>query len=80
MINFKYAAKGPSGKTVEGNISATSKAEAVAELRRQNLVVMRLDATKGGGAKSRVSFSNITIGGLRVKKSEVVDSVHAVGS
>ena len=33
MTTFKYAAKGPGGKTVEGTINATDKTEAVAELR-----------------------------------------------
>lgn len=73
MSNFKYAAKGPSGKTVEGTISAATKAEAVAELRKQNLVVMQLDPTgdkkaKGGPRKS------MTIGKVQPKgkKSEVV--------
>jgi type IV pilus assembly protein PilC len=43
VTNFKYAAKGPGGKTVEGTINAADKTEAVAELRKQNLVVVRVD-------------------------------------
>ncbi|MFT5155320.1 MAG: type II secretory pathway component PulF, partial [Planctomycetota bacterium] len=46
MTTFNYAAKGPGGQTVEGQITAESKAEAVAELRGKNLMVMRLDAAK----------------------------------
>ena len=73
MNNFKYAAKGPSGKTVEGTISAATKSEAVAELRRQNLVVMRLDESGGHGkktgAKRQLSFGKVK---PRAKKSEVV--------
>lgn len=54
MTTFKYAAKGPGGKTVEGTINATDKTEAVAELRKQNLVVMRVDeAGAGGGGASK---------------------------
>lgn len=55
MTTFKYAAKGPGGKTVEGTINAADRNEAVNELRKQNLVVVRVDeagATKrksGGG-------------------------------
>ncbi len=51
MSNFKYAAKGANGKTVEGTIAAASKSEAVAELRKQNLVVMKLDEASGKKAK-----------------------------
>ncbi|MCP3918747.1 MAG: type II secretion system F family protein [bacterium] len=58
MINFKYAAKGPSGQTVEGNISAASKAEAVAELRKQNLVVMRLSQSGSKGKTKKVKTTN----------------------
>ena len=49
MATFRYAAKNPNGKTVEGTISADDKAQAVAELRRQNLVVLKVEA--GGKAK-----------------------------
>ena len=43
MTSFRYAAKGPGGKTVEGTINANDRQEAVAELRRQELIVMRMD-------------------------------------
>ncbi|MDP6539490.1 MAG: type II secretion system F family protein [Planctomycetota bacterium] len=51
MTQFKYAAKGPGGKTVEGTIDATDRNEAVAELRRQNLVVMRVDDQGAGSTR-----------------------------
>ena len=57
MIHFKYAAKGPGGQTVEGTISAQSKAEAVAELRKQDLVIMRLDEEGVRGVIMSKSFS-----------------------
>lgn len=53
MTTFKYAAKGPGGKTVEGTINANDKNEAVAELRKQNLVVVRVDETSGGGTAAK---------------------------
>lgn len=53
MTTFKYAAKGPGGKTVEGTINANDKTEAVAELRRQNLVVMRVDEAGANAAAKR---------------------------
>jgi len=59
VTNFKYAAKDTTGKTVEGTITANDKNEVVAELRKKNLVAMRVDEagafssrpanTKGGG-------------------------------
>lgn len=46
MTHFKYAAKSAQGQTVNGIIDAATKPEAVEALRRQNLVVIRLDETK----------------------------------
>ena len=54
MVVFRYAAKDANGKTVEGTLQANDKTEAVAELRRQNLVVMRVEdggSAKGAGGK-----------------------------
>ena len=73
MSTFKYAAKGPGGKTVEGTIQAGDKNEAVAELRRQNLVVMRVEES-GGAAKAKAKTGGKlgTGGGPRAKKGELV--------
>lgn len=78
MAEFKYAAKGPGGSTVEGTIQAETKAEAVAELRRKNLIILRLD--EGSGRKSpfwKKKASADAAGkaptrGGRAKKSEIV--------
>lgn len=73
MITFKYAAKGPGGKTVEGTIEAADKNEAVAELRKQNLVVMRVDEASGvslkkaGGDKKKGKAAS-----ARCKRAELV--------
>lgn len=76
MNQFKYAAKGPTGETVEGTIAAATKAEAVAELRKQNLVVMRLDTSAGGrsGGRPKVSLGTLTIGKAKpsARKGELV--------
>ncbi len=74
MIHFKYAAKGPGGETVEGTLAAANKADAVAELRKQNLVVMRLDEAGGAGRSTKKRSVNITIGKPKPggKKAEVV--------
>ena len=54
MSTFKYAAKGPGGKTVEGTINAADKSEVAAELRKQNLVLLKLEEA-GSGAKRKAS-------------------------
>jgi type IV pilus assembly protein PilC len=59
MTSFKYAAKKSTGQTVEGTIQAEDRAQAVAELRRQNLVVMRLDDAPSAaqrGPRLQLSF------------------------
>jgi len=56
VTSFKYAAKGPGGKTVEGQIEAADRSEVLNELRRQNLVVMSIDevsARRGAGRKAK---------------------------
>ena len=49
MATFTYAAKDPTGKTVEGSLQANSKGEVVSQLRAQDLIVLRVD--EGGKAK-----------------------------
>ena len=76
MVVFRYAAKDPSGKTVEGTLQAGDRNEAVAELRRQNLIVMRVDEggkkAKGGAKSGEAGKGSLLRGGARAKKSEVV--------
>ncbi len=55
MVIFRYAAKDANGKTVEGTVQANDKNEAVNELRKQNLVVMRVD--QGGGAPGKTKVA-----------------------
>lgn len=76
MISFKYAAKNHGGQTVEGTIQAADKSEALAELRRQNLVPLKVDPVTG---KTSVSGRARTggIGGLfkpqaKTNKEELV--------
>jgi type IV pilus assembly protein PilC len=47
VTSYKYAAKNNGGQTVEGTIQAMDKGEALAELRRQNLVPIRVDEVAG---------------------------------
>jgi len=53
VASFKYAAKKTTGQTVEGTIQADDRNAAVNELRRQNLVVLNVEAqaAKAGGGK-----------------------------
>ncbi len=65
MNHFKYAAKSPEGKHLEGTISATTKADALAQLRSKNLVLLSLsESGKGAGRSARWS-----LGGGKVKKT-----------
>ncbi|MEE2939925.1 MAG: type II secretion system F family protein [Planctomycetota bacterium] len=77
MAEFKYAAKGPGGTTVEGTIQAETKAEAVAELRKKDLIILRLDEGSGrkrpfGRRKASASAGKAPTRGGRAKKGEVV--------
>jgi type IV pilus assembly protein PilC len=64
VTTFKYAAKGPGGKTVEGTINASDKTEAVAELRKQNLVVVRVDEAGAQATKKKATGARPGGGGL----------------
>ncbi|MEM7307744.1 MAG: type II secretion system F family protein [Planctomycetota bacterium] len=80
MVVFRYAAKDPTGRTVEGTVQASDRNEAVAELRKQNLVVMRVDEGGGGGKRAKAAAGEKkgeVKGGLfgpkaRCKKAELV--------
>ncbi len=75
MAEFQYAAKDPAGATVQGTISAETKADAVAELRRQNLVVLKLDEAGAKGKKKGATQAVATTTGkvkLKAKRREVV--------
>ena len=52
MTTFKYAAKGPGGKTVEGTITAADRNEVAAELRKQNLVATKIEESTSGPKKN----------------------------
>lgn len=81
MADFKYSAKNAGGSTVEGSISAESKAAAVSELRKKNLIILSLDeerarrmpfrsrktAPSGGSAGDSTKAVRV-----RVKKPELV--------
>ncbi len=76
MGSFKYAAKKSTGQTVEGTLQADDKPAALAELRKQNLVVLNVEAVsaKAGtnsyraGAKSKGFFDR----GPTVTRTELV--------
>jgi type IV pilus assembly protein PilC len=55
VTSFKFAAKGPGGKTVEGQIEAADRTEVLSELRRQNLVVMSIDEVSGRKAGRKLA-------------------------
>ena len=73
MTQFKYAAKEPSGNTVTGTIEASNKADALNALRKQNLVIMKLDEAGAMGGK-KLSEINLSFGSpkIKAKKGELV--------
>jgi type IV pilus assembly protein PilC len=75
VTTFKYAAKDPAGKTVEGTINANDKNEVVAELRKKNLTAMRVD--EAGAMAARRANNKASGGGLfkvkpKANKQELV--------
>src|SRR5438093_1561777 len=48
MANYRYKAKNAQGETVSGTVSAQNETDAVADIRRQGLVVFSLDHKRGG--------------------------------
>ena len=72
MIQFKYSAKGPGGQSVEGTISADSRAEAVAELRGKKLTVVRMDEASGSKKKKLSGEFRLTKLKPSAKKNEIV--------
>lgn len=71
MANFKYAAKDPSGKTVEGVLTAESQGDVLGQLRSQNLVPIRVSQAagkdKGGGKGATKSASSSPSAGGKKK-------------
>jgi len=53
MPSFKYSARDSDGRTVSGVVSANTQVEAVADLRRRNLIVLDVRQSMGGGAKKK---------------------------
>jgi len=81
MADFKYSAKSAGGATVEGTISAETKAAAVSELRKKNLTIIRLDEDKArrlpfGAGKTTLAGAaeqeRAQTAKVRVKKQELV--------
>ena len=75
MGNFRYAAKDPNGQTVKGIIEAPDPGQALAELRKQNLTVVKMDATaRGGKAKKDGSKKSSSLFGkpMTIKRQDLV--------
>jgi len=56
MPSFKYSARDSSGRTVSGMVSANSQSDAVADLRKRNLIILELRQSVmggGGGGKGK---------------------------
>jgi len=53
MPSFKYSARDQGGRTVTGIVSGKTQADAVADLRRRNLIVLDVRQSAGGAAKAK---------------------------
>jgi len=81
VATYQYAAKDASGKTVQGTIQANDKGDAVAQLRSQDLIVLKVDESgrkkrpaadrKGGGRKEKGGGFTLFKPKPRAKKSEL---------
>ena len=67
MANFQYAAKDATGKTVQGTIQAATRGEAVEQLRRQDLVILKVE--EGGRQKKAPKAAGSSGGGGGTKLS-----------
>ncbi len=63
MSKFRYSAKDASGKSVSGTLEAQNSAEAIDQLRRKRLNVLKITEAKGSGLAKK--------GGRKPKKGEV---------
>jgi type IV pilus assembly protein PilC len=74
VTSYKYAAKNTGGQTVEGTIQAGDKGEALAELRRQNLVPIRVDEVASRGKINKPIGGKLSLFKVAPKtnKSELV--------
>jgi type IV pilus assembly protein PilC len=81
MAGFTYKAKRASGEIVTGSVNAQNEQEAVAELRRQGMVVISMTAPKRAGqAGGKPSFWSMSLssgkgrpgGRVRLKTSDMV--------
>src|ERR1051326_8196311 len=82
MGQYRYRAKNAQGEAVSGVLTAQNETEAVADLRRQSLIVISLDQKRGGGdetASSRPTaeakgggggFFSLSIGGKKKVKAQ----------
>ncbi len=81
-MEFRYRAKDPSGKTITGVVAAENETDAVGQLRRQGLTIIKISAGRAAVAategKAKGGFFSLSIGGstnarnARVKSQDLV--------
>jgi len=73
VSTFKYAAKKAGGQSVEGTIQAGDRNEALGELRKQNLVVLKVEQVGEKAAeKTKKSGGGLFSKGAKINKTELV--------
>ncbi len=69
MAKFEYTVKDKAGRTIKGDIEAPDKKQALASLRGKGMLILKLEATRKGGAL----FSSFKMGKkVKVKMDELV--------
>ncbi|MDP8298966.1 MAG: type II secretion system F family protein [Candidatus Tantalella remota] len=69
MAKFEYTVKDKTGRTIKGDIEAPDKKQALASLREKGMLILKLEATRKGGAL----FSSFKKGKrVKVKMDELV--------
>lgn len=74
MATFKYSAKDIGGKTIKGRIDASTQADAIESLRKQDLIVLKVSAGKGagGGASLASMLTSVNPASYRPRGDELV--------
>ena len=72
MPAFKYSARDRDGRNVTGIVTGKSQADAIADLRKRNLIVLDVRESGGGGKKSGSFLGGLTRARPSVTKDQLV--------
>ncbi len=75
MPSFKYSARDREGKTISGILTAKTQTEAVADLRKKELIVLDVRQTAGGGGDGKKAKGGLLGGLTRSRPSASRDQI-----